>query len=177
MVGSCMGEISTGAQSVARTPMYALAGNCRFCPADPMKKAPTAVLNPLHHCWGPNWHKTTLKKDSMVPHVGTLADDLSCPVQPPSLVHCATRSCYVVLVLYVCTVRRGAEADSSYSYLLVPVQVTQNYSYDTSTVRVSRYSYVRGTWLLLVAFGDFGPRIVLIKPDQTVIVGEQSSGA
>ena len=86
MVGSCMGEISTGAQSVARTPMYALAGNCRFCPADPMKKAPTAVLNPLHHCWGPNWHKTTLKKDSMVPHVGTLADDLSCPVQPPSLV-------------------------------------------------------------------------------------------
>ena len=88
MVGSCMGEISTGAQSVARTPMYALAGNCRFCPADPMKKAPTAVLNPLHHCWGPNWHKTTLKKDSMVPHVGTLADDLSCPVQPPSLVLC-----------------------------------------------------------------------------------------
>ena len=86
MVGSCMGEISTGAQSVARTPMYALAGNCRFCPADPMKKAPTAVLNPLHHCWGPNWHKTTLKKDSMVPHVGTLAGDLSCPVQPPSLV-------------------------------------------------------------------------------------------
>ena len=89
MVGSCMGEISTGAQSVARTPMYALAGNCRFCPADPMKKAPTAVLNSLHHCWGPNWHKTTLKKDSTVPHVGTLADDLSCPVQPPSLVRAA----------------------------------------------------------------------------------------
>ena len=88
-----MGEISTGAQSVARTPMYALAGNCRFCPADPMKKAPTAVLNSLHHCWGPNWHKTTLKKDSTVPHVGTLADDLSCPVQPPSLVLVLVLSC------------------------------------------------------------------------------------
>ena len=97
-----MGEISTGAQSVARTPMYALAGNCRFCPADPMKKAPTAVLNSLHHCWGPNWHKTTLKKD--VPHVGTLADDLSCPVQPPSLVQpTSTRTVLYCTVLY-CTV-------------------------------------------------------------------------
>ena len=66
---------------------YALARNRRFCPAAPMKKAPTTVLDPLHHCWGPNWHKTTAKKIQWCClMLGTLADDLRCPVQPPSLV-------------------------------------------------------------------------------------------
>ena len=83
-----MGEISNWGNCVARTPMYALARNRRFCPAAPMKKAPTAVLDSLHHCWGPNWHKTTLKQIQLCLMLGTstLADDLSCSVQPPSLV-------------------------------------------------------------------------------------------
>ena len=81
-----MGEISMSGHSVVRTPMYALAKNRRFCPAAPMKKAPTTVLDSLHHCWGPNWHKTTVKKIQWCLMLGTLADDLSCPVQPPSLV-------------------------------------------------------------------------------------------
>ena len=51
-----------------------------------MKKAPTTVLDSLHHCWGLNWHKTTVKKIQWCLMLGTLADDLSCPVQPPSLV-------------------------------------------------------------------------------------------
>ena len=54
-----------------------------------MKKAPTTVLDSLHHCWGLNWHKITVKKIQWCLMLGTLADDLSCPVQPPSLV--ATR--------------------------------------------------------------------------------------
>ena len=81
-----MGEISNWGNCVARTPMYALAINRRFCPAAPMKKAPTTVLDSLHHCWGPNWHKTTLKQIQWCLMLGTLADDLSCPVPPPSLV-------------------------------------------------------------------------------------------
>ena len=81
-----MGEISNSGQSVIRTPMYALAKNRRFCPAAPMKKAPTTVLDSLHHCWGLNWHKTTAKNIQWCHMLGTLADDLSCPVQPPSLV-------------------------------------------------------------------------------------------
>ena len=81
-----MGEISNWGNCVARTPMYALAKNRRFCPVAPKKKAPTTVLDSLHHCWGPNWHKTTLKQIQWCLVLGTLADDLSCPVPPPSLV-------------------------------------------------------------------------------------------
>ena len=84
-----MGEISNWGNCVARTPTYALARNRRFCPAAPMKKAPTTVLDSMHHCWGPNWHKTTLKQIRWCLMLGTLADDLSCPVPPPSLVQAA----------------------------------------------------------------------------------------
>ena len=67
--------------------------NRRFCPAAPMKKAPTTVLDSMHRCWDPNWHKTTLKQiqwclSTLV--LGTLADGLSCPVPPPSLVLAAS---------------------------------------------------------------------------------------
>ena len=71
-------------------------------PAAPMKKAPTTVLDSLHHCWGLNWHKTTVKKIQWCLMLGTLADDLSCPVQPPSLVEVRRHpySYRTALVLY-----------------------------------------------------------------------------
>ena len=67
-----MGEISNWGNCVARTPMYALARNRRFCPAAPMKKAPTTVLDSLHHCWGPNWHTTTPKQIQWCLMLGTV---------------------------------------------------------------------------------------------------------
>ena len=125
-----MGEISMSGQSVVRTPMYALARNRRFCPAAPMKKAPTTVLDSLHHCWGPNWHKTTVKKIQWCLMLGTLADDLSCPVQPPSL------------VLRYFSFRKGT-VDTRLT-VRVLVLVLSNIHTSTRTVRSSTWAWEHG---------------------------------
>ena len=42
--------------------MYALSGNCHFCPAAPIRRAPAGILGLLHNSCGPNSDKTTSKK-------------------------------------------------------------------------------------------------------------------
>ena len=70
----------------ARTPMHALCGNGHFCPAAPMRHAPPGNFPLLPNSCGPNIPKTTSKPDRGSLLLGTLAQTLKSPVQPPSLV-------------------------------------------------------------------------------------------
>ena len=69
-----------------RTPMHAHCGNGHFCPAAPMRHAPAGNFPLLPNSCGPNKPKTTSKPDRGSLLLGTLAQTLKSPVQPPSLV-------------------------------------------------------------------------------------------
>ena len=95
--------------------MYALSGNCHFCPAAPIRRAPAGILGLLHNSCGPNSDKTTSKKcfGSLV--LGTLAQDPKSPVQPPSLVQLYSYFCSfrgdvsIMIYIYVSFVVIGDE--------------------------------------------------------------------
>ena len=69
-----------------RTPMHAHCGNGHFCPAAPTRHAPPGNFPLLPNSCGLNKPKTTSKPDRGSLPLGTLAQTLKSPVQPPSLV-------------------------------------------------------------------------------------------
>ena len=104
--------------------MYALSGNCHFCPAAPIRRAPAGILSLLHNSCGPNSDKTTSKKcfGSLV--LGTLARDLKSPVQPPSLVQLPIYLAYFT--------GRGKYESLEYSYAYCTI-TSSAYCTSTST--------------------------------------------
>ena len=69
-----------------RTRLCAVGGNGHFCPAAPIRRPPKDILTLLHNSCGSKRPKTTLKYSRGSLMLGTFAQDLKCPVQPPSLV-------------------------------------------------------------------------------------------
>ena len=86
MVGFYRARKLSLSRADVRTPMHALCGNGHFCPAAPMRHAPPGNFPLLPNSCGPNIPKTTSKPDRGSLLLGTLAQTLKSPVQPPSLV-------------------------------------------------------------------------------------------
>ena len=86
MVGFHRAHTQNLGRADVRTPMYAVGGNGHFCPADPMRRAPKEFLTLLHNSCDPNRGRTTSTIGCGPLMLGTLAQDLKSPVQPPSLV-------------------------------------------------------------------------------------------